>query len=503
VNRTVDNKSDDRYASWSPDGRQIAFWSDRDGGGYYVMPSLGGAAQKITATPGSSWYHSPPAWSTDGTQLAVTVYKSVENRFDLVAQIISLANRDVRQFPLPGSQEGRLDLSWSPDGRFLAYLDVSTQSAETSQLRILNLADGSSKAVTDERMNTRGPSWSSDGRYIYFVSNRGHTSDLWRQRIQADGLPAGDPVQVTTAVDMRHAAFSKDGKRLVYSKGRWLSNLWRVPILQNRAATWADAQQMTFDQAFSEFVDISPDGKMMAFSSDRAGNQDIWTMPVAGGPASQLTADPAPEWDPSWSPDGRELAFYAYRTSDREIWKMPSSGGPAIQLTRNKVLDAGPDWSPDGREIIFRSLRNGNSDIWAIPANGGEARQITSGSKPDICSTFSPDGRWIAFTSLRTGEFHVWRVAASGGEPELLSRGPGGCPQWSRDGKLIIFGGVGERAGNFWAYSLVDRTERPVTNLTGRRGELILQPPSTDEKYLYFPWRDDLGDIWVMDVVSN
>jgi Tol biopolymer transport system component len=72
--------------------------------------------------------------------------------------------------------------------------------------------------------------------------------------------------------------------------------------------------------------------------------------------------------------------------------------------------------------------------------------------------------------------------------------------QWSRDGNRIYFMGADERAGNIWALSLKDRREFPVTNLSGRRGSLGFQSPSTDGKYLYFPWRDDIGDVWVMDV---
>jgi serine/threonine protein kinase len=77
VNRTADSPLDDRYPSWSPDGRQIAFWSARDGGGYYLMPALGGTPREIVPMPGiSQWYGSPPAWSPDGSQIGCIVYKS-------------------------------------------------------------------------------------------------------------------------------------------------------------------------------------------------------------------------------------------------------------------------------------------------------------------------------------------------------------------------------------------------------------------------------------------
>ena len=502
VNRTADHAGDDRYASWSPDGRQIAFWSDRDGGGYYVMPALGGVPTRLIATPGTSqFYHSAPEWSADGTQLAGTAYTIVGSRFQQSVEIVSIVTRESRRMSLPGTAEARLDLSWSRDGRYLAYVEAGQQQSEIAQLRVMRLSDGASVIITDARTNVRRPRWSADGRYLFYVCNCVGPTDLWRRQIADDGSPVGEPERVTTGLEVRDVAFSLDGSRLAYSKGRWVSNVWRVPILEDRAATWADAEQITFDQAYVEFLDVSPDGQRLAYSSDRTGNQDLWIMPIGGEPV-QLTVDPAPDWSPGWSPDGRELAFYSYRTGDREIWKMPATGGVATQLTVSKGLDAGSDWSPDGREIAFRSERTGDSEVWVIRADGTGSRQITKHPASDGLTSWSPDGLWLAFGSNRTGRNQIWRVSSQGGEPELLTRGSARSARWSRDGNYIYFGGDGETAGNLWRLSLRDRSERAVTNLVGKRGTLGVMPPSTDGKYLYFPWRDDLGDIWVMDLVQ-
>ena len=79
---------------------------------------------------------------------------------------------------------------------------------------------------------------------------------------------------------MRSAALSPDGAKLAYSRGRQVSNVWRVPVLPDRLVTWADAQQLTFDEAFIDFVSVSPDGTQLLISSDRYGNEDIWVMDV-------------------------------------------------------------------------------------------------------------------------------------------------------------------------------------------------------------------------------
>ncbi len=504
VNRTADFTGDDLYPSWSPDGRQIAFWSDRDGGGYYLMSSIGGGLQRLAANPSTgSVFHSPPDWSKDGSELAYVIYETDGSRLEPWLEIQTIVTGKTRRARLPGPSPARLDLSWSPDGRLVAYLDSGSQYGDISQLFVTDLSAGTSVALSEGRTNIKSPRWSRDGRHLYFVSNQGGTSDVWRQPMQQNGTPDGPPERITTAVGISHIAFTADGKRLAYSQGRAVANVWRVPIKADggKPVTWAEAEQITFDQAFIEFVDVSTDGQQLAFSSDRAGNHDIWVMPVGRpGQLRQLTFNIEPDWDPDWSPDALTIAFYSFQTGDREIFTLPVAGGMATQLTRSAGLDATPEWSPNGKELTFRTERTGNSDIRVIPSNGGEERTITADTAYDFSPGWSPDGQFLAYTAWTPQGSQIRRVPAQGGESERLSTGPVGTVQWSRDGNRIYFMGADERAGNIWALSLKDRHEFPVTNLSGRRGSLGFQSPSTDGKYLYFPWRDDIGDVWVMDV---
>jgi TolB protein len=266
----------------------------------------------------------------------------------------------------------RLDLAWSPDGAFVAYVDARNYTAHVAQIRILKLDDGRSTVLTDDRTNDWSPSWAPDSRTVYFTSNRGGARDIWRQRITEDGAPAGGAERLTSGLEAGLIALSKDGTRLAYAKDRWLGNAFRVPILPDRPATWADAKQLTFDQAHVEYLDISNDGQRLAISSDRSGNPDIWILPAAGGELRPFAADPTPDWNPAWSPGDKEIAFYAYRSGNREIWVQAVDGGPPRQLTNSDSESVFPRWSHDGKSIVYNKFSGGFSDIWVVPAAGGE-----------------------------------------------------------------------------------------------------------------------------------
>ena len=235
--------------------------------------------------------------------------------------------------------------------------------------------------MTDGQTNVWSPAWSPDGSSLFYVSNAGGSSDVWRQRFDEDGKTVGEPVAVSSGVGMRNLALSRDGDKLVWAQGRKVANLWRVPILADRRATWADAMQITFDQAFVEFADLSSDGRL-AVSSDRAGSFDLWVLPSAGGEMRPVTSDRGAEFAPRWSPDDLTFVFYSAKSGNRDIYTIPVIGGAWKQLTTNPSADLIPNWSPDGREVVHMSDRGSYAAVWVTPAAGGEGREIARTVSP-------------------------------------------------------------------------------------------------------------------------
>jgi len=203
-----------------------------------------------------------------------------------------------------------------------------------------------------------------------------------------------------------------------------------------------------------------------------------------------------------WSPDGGHIAFYSFRSGQRQIWVMPAAGGLARQLTDGDRDANFPGWSADSGEVVFTSISRGH--VFAVPGQGGTERQLTNDSLG--CNAgfpqWSPDGSWLAFFCASEQGDRLWVMSASGDAKQLSDR-ESYYPRWSRDGMEIYFFGEDEGGWEIWAVPVDGKRARPMTALSGRRGVIGNWGLATDENFIYFTWKDDIGDIWVMDVVTD
>jgi len=497
LNRTVDHDGVDHYPAWSPDGQQIAFYSDRDGGGIFRMPELAGAPSRVARR---TMNRRRPHWLSGGRELALVL--PIQDGSQEI-EIVDLDSGDSRTVRLPGTWRQRHHLRWSPDERLVAYMDRAVDLSTSARLWIYRMDDGEAFPVTDAVTWNHSPSWSPDGRTLYFVSNRGGLRDLWQQRVAADGMPEGEPLRVTAGVGLWRASLSPDGTKLAYVPGGWMSNVWRMPILPDRIATWGDAEQLTFGRNWIGGLAVSNDGSRLAIGWERDGKLDIWVMSSEGGEPQQLTDDPAVETTPSWSPDDEELVFLSGASGSRQLWAVPSAGGAARQLTT--VSDGRaiyPDWSPDGGAVVYLADTAANSRLEVVDLETG-ATQVLSDEQSINWPTWSPDGSQIMFWGNRDNTLPDVRVVLpNGGASEFITGGR--TPRWSPDGRRIYFiRQPGSQDPTLWTRSLDDGTERQLADLSGRGSFIYQDTFDTDGEYLYFGWREDQGDIWVMDVVQD
>jgi serine/threonine protein kinase/Tol biopolymer transport system component len=486
INRTDGFGQRNLFPLWSPDGSLISFWSDQDGGGCYVMPALGGSPRRITAA--TIFDPNPAEWSADGAHLSC-VTGTLEQ--PVLATVSIETGTESGRIPLPGRGQRRMFVTRSPDGKRLALATASAGlDSDLAQLAVYEIGTATLHPLTDGRTKAWSPFWSRDGRSLYYIDVSGASLDLWEQRFMPAGGTDGPPRALTTGVGMRSATLSRDGTRLAYAIGRRVGNAYRVPFRHDRAATWAEAEQLTFDQASVQCMDLDTSGTRLAISSDRRGSFDLWTLPAAGGNLTQITSDASAEWCPAWSPDGVTLAFYAYRSGNRDVWTMPAGGGEWKQVTTNDGADLHPAWTPDGKSLLYLSNHGTTVGTFMSTLDGQSEHMVESA----ISGRISPVDHRFA---VREIDGHISIVDLDGRHPRRsLTAQSETAPSWTTDGRQLLVRSASNRIS---AVNVDDGVERTLVDLSGRRGSLNVYGTPSDGKFVYFIWEENLGDIWTME----
>jgi Tol biopolymer transport system component len=404
--RLTSNLAAEYHPAWSADGRYIAFCRAMSGRfEIWSIAALGGAERKL----GESAVCEGLSWSSDGKSLAF-VDKVAQQASNSIFSLSVETGEKRRLTSPPNELLGDFSPRFSPDRKTVAFRRAS--SSDNNDVYVLSVGvggkpDGTPRRLTFRKDTISGFDWTADGRGIVFLAG----NNLWT--ISASG---GMPERLAVASENADAlSVSRSGSRLVYQRHVFDFNIWRVGLgdpgrRPGNPVPFISSPKPDYQPS------VSPNGRRIAFVSERTGGPEVWVCDADGSNSVQLTSLGTPNlFGPRWSPDGENIGFTAQDGLKLHIHVVSAKGGKPRRLITQSTEDDSPYWSHDGKWLYFTSDRSGRSEIWKMPSKGGEAVQITSHEADG--GEESPDGRFFYYSKgwpLETSS--LWRIPAKGGE---------------------------------------------------------------------------------------
>ncbi len=272
-----------------------------------------------------------------------------------------------------------------------------------------------------------------------------------------------------------HAAFPGENGKIAFSRTYPFVNTSELFVNSDGSNTEFIAGNRALN------VSWSPDGSKIAFTSDRDGNLEVYTMNADGTAQTNVTNNPAADVIHDWSPDGTKIALSTDRDGNRQIYTMNPDGSAPTRISQNTANDDGPAWSPDGTKFAFDSDRDGNQEIYVMNADGSGSTRLTNHPQADARPDWSPDGTKIAFQTLRSERgWDVYTMNRDGSAQTAATNNFNFIddlrPAWAPDGTKIAFATT--RDGNSEIYTMNPDGSAPtrVTNTSAHSSGPDWQP---------------------------
>jgi Tol biopolymer transport system component len=484
VNLTSDSPADDTQPVFSPNGDQIAFRSEREGGGIFVMGASGESVKRIA----DFGYH--PSWSPDGNEIvcATTTFVRPEQRLSFHSRLFSIRVSTGEKRPITPAEEFAMQPSWSPHAHRVAYWSVHGAQWD---IWTIPAKGGQPVFVTNDAALDWNPIWSPDGAYLYFASDRGGSMNLWRAPIdEKSGTVQGALEPVTTpSPHSAYISFSHDGRSLAYAQRSFTANLYKVAFDSAREGTVGEPISVTQGSRIMNGPDLSPDGEWLVANTQGGKREDLLVVRKDGTGLRQLTDDTSRNRGPTWSPDGKRIAFYSNRSGKFEIWTIHPDGSGLERLTFTPDgYIIYPTWSPDGSRIAYVVQNETAFTIEpAKPWSSQAPRPFSPLNVPDTwfaTSRWSPDGHALAgFQARKDGLFTGISVYSFDSGKYDRVTDFGWYPRWLSDGRRLLFHNVLDGK-----IHMVDSRSRKVHEvLSASPNEIgFIFTISRDDRWIYF-----------------
>jgi len=410
--RLTEASGRDRRPVWLPDGEHIGFLRDEgpDRFAVIVVPLVGAGEQRVATLVADTTTPPRIEWSRDSQKLYASERVAPHAQQRIVEiDLRSGERRNLTQSPSPApiaGIPGDDEVTLSPDGKSIAFRRRSDAGAGEVFVESIG---GKPRQITHDNSGIVGIAWARDGRSLIISSRRASSLQrLWRFRI--DG---GEPVCLSEA--SLAASFpvvnQRDGS-IAYSARYLDTNIWRIDLTGK-----LPAQRIAASNLLESSPQYSPDGRKIAFRSNRTGNDEIWIADAYGKSPERLTNFGGPVTGSAhWSPDGQYLVLDSRPNGNSDVLLIPASGGRVRQLTREPSNEVLPSFSHDGKSVYFSSDRSGAWQIWKQSLNGDVAQQITLDR--GFAAQESPDGHWLYYS--KPDEKGLYRLRLGGREEQSV-----------------------------------------------------------------------------------
>ena len=437
------------FPRFSPDGKHIAFTGEYDGNReVYLMAGDGGEPRRLTYTATNARddvgdrmgpNNLVMAWTADGKGV---VYRNrISDGFDGRLWTVPAEGGMPEALPLP---EGGF-CCYSPDGKRLAYNRVFREFRTWKYYRggmaddiwVYDPARKTVENITENVAQDICPMWV--GEEIFFISDRDKTMNLF---VYNTRTRTTEKVTHYTDYDVKFP--STNGSVIVYEQAGYLYRLdpktrqaERIHITLHAENVYARKVQMPVADAITA-AGFSADGKRLAVTA----RGEVFDVPVQKGVTRNLTRTPgANERGADWSPDGKYVAYISDRTGETELYVQPAEGGDPIQLTRgNDTYIRQLMWSPDSQTLLYTDRKN---RIVTVDVASKSKKVVMQNPESEFYEVaFSPDSRWITYTKPASNDMsvvYVYNLAEGKEYPVTEKWYNSSSPVFSTDGKYLVF----------------------------------------------------------------
>jgi len=477
-------------AAISPDGRFVAFVSDHDGP-FDVWLTQVGTGRLVNLTQGKAGPLPGPlrnvGFSGDGSEIWIG-----GGDVGLRLRLMPLTGGKPRNF----LGEDAANVAWSPDGERIVYHTFRNGDP----MFVADRTGANARKIFGDQpgIHNHFPTWSPDGRWIYFVHGTPATREMDLWRIDPDGR---SPERLTQRnADIAYPTPS--GENTVFyvardgdGSGPWL---WAFDLKRR------DSRRVSIGLEQYTSVQASADGRKLVatISNPVAG---LWTVPILDRLADEHDVKPfTVPTERALAPRvaGPSLFYLSSLGAGDGLWRLRDGQATEVWKGADGALFETPAVSPDGGRVAIVLRRSGKRQLHVLSSDGAELQPIAEGIVAQGTSCWSPDGRWIVTGGSDATGPGLFKIPLEGGSPVRLVSGPALNPVWSPDGSLIVYAGT--NVSTFAPLLAVrpDGTSVKLPEITVRRlGERVRFLPD-GKSLIYMQGLLASQDFWLLDLAS-